>query len=74
MNYLVIELQTTNGTTANIVKQYSDLNSAESAYYSTCSSAVISTVDTHAVVLMNENGITLKNERFIHKEQNNEEV
>lgn len=67
MNYILIELQTSNGTTANIVKQYNDLNSAESAYYSTCASAVISSIDTHAVILMNENGITLKNERFVHK-------
>lgn len=62
MNFLVIELQTTDGTTANLVTQYNELKLAESAFYSICASAVVSMVDTHAVVLMNENGVTLKNE------------
>ena len=74
MNYILVELQTSNGTTANIVNQYNDLNTAESAYYSICASAVISSIDTHAVILMNENGVTLKNERFIHKTPIDEEL
>lgn len=70
MNYLTIELQTNKGTTANIVTQYTDLSAAESAFYSICSSAIISSVEVHAVVLMDENGITLKNEFFTHSSNN----
>ena len=70
MNYLVIELQTTNGTTANIVTQYDNLPQAEQKFYSVCSSAVVSTVDTHAVVLADETGFTMKNECFKHIEEN----
>lgn len=66
MNYLTIELQTNNGTTANIITQYTNLSMAESAFYSTCSSAVVSSVEIHAIVLMDENGNTLKNEFFTH--------
>ena len=66
MNYLTIELQTNNGTTANIVTQQNDLAAAESAYYSICASAVISSVEVHSIVLMDETGMTLKNGFFTH--------
>lgn len=66
MNYLVIELQTNKGTTANIVKQYSTLQQAESAFYSVCASAVISTVEVHSVIIIDETGFVMKNEVFKH--------
>lgn len=66
MNYLVIELQTNNGTTANIVKQYATLPQAESAFYSICASAVISTVEVHSVIIIDETGFVMKNECFKH--------
>ena len=66
MNYLVIELQTNNGTTANIVKQYSTLSQAESAFYSICASAVISAVEVHSVIIIDETGFVMKNECFKH--------
>jgi hypothetical protein len=42
------------------------LVAAESAYYSICASAVISSVDVHSIVLMDETGMTLKNGFFTH--------
>lgn len=69
MNYLVIELQTTNGTTANIVTQYNELANAEQKFYQVCSAAVVSSVDVHAVVLTDEAGFTLKNEVFKHNQE-----
>ena len=66
MNYLVIELQTTTGTTANIVSQYDNLPAAEQKFYLVCSSAVVSNVDTHAVILMDNTGCFIQNECFNH--------
>lgn len=67
MNYLTIELQTNDGVTSNIVTQYNELKLAESAFYSVCSSAIISSVEVHAIILMDENGIVIKNEFFKHE-------
>ena len=69
MNYIVIELQTNNGTTANLVTQYKSLPNAESAFYSVCASAVISKVEIHSVILVDETGFVTKNESFRHIEE-----
>ena len=66
MNYIVIELQTTGGTTANIVNQYSDLPHAEQKFYTVCSSAVVSEVPIHAVAILDDHGFPIKNECFTH--------
>ena len=73
MNYLVIELQTTAGTTANIVTQHNNLPEAEQKFYLVCSSAVVSSVDTHAVILMDNTGCFIRNECFTHVEPEPEE-
>ena len=66
MNYLVIELQTTGGVTSNIVSQYDNLPAAEQKFYLVCSSAVVSQVETHAVILMDSTGCFIRNECFTH--------
>ena len=66
MNYLVIELQTTAGATAHIVTQHDNLPEAEQKFYLVCSSAVVSNVDTHAVILMDNTGCFIQNECFTH--------
>lgn len=66
MNYLVIELQTNAGKTANIVTQYSTLAQAEQKFYQVCSSAVVSTVEVHSVIIIDETGFVMKNECFKH--------
>ena len=66
MNYLVIEMQTTDGTTANIVNQYDNLPEAEQKYYQILSSAVVSTVPIHAAAILDEHGFLVKNESFTH--------
>ena len=66
MNYIVIELQTTGGTTANIVNQYDNLPQAEQKFYTVCSSAVVSEVPIHAVAILDETGNLVKNESFTH--------
>ena len=69
MNYLVIELQTTGSTTANIVTQYSTLAAAQQAFYTICASAVVSTVDMHAVLIVDETGFVMMNESFEHPKE-----
>lgn len=66
MNYLVIELQTTNGTTANLVTQYNDLAKAQQKYYSVLAAAVVSKVDVHSAMIVDETGFLLMNESFKH--------
>ena len=66
MNYIVIELQTNGGSTANLVTKYDTLPAAESAFYSICANAVISQVQVHAVLIVDEKGFVMKNECFQH--------
>ena len=64
--YIVIELQTNGGQTANIVTAHADLNSAESQYHSILASAAVSSVEIHAAVLISDEGFPLKNECYKH--------
>lgn len=66
MNYIVMELQTNGSSTANIVTQYGNLPQAEQKFYQICSSAVVSAVDVHGVMLVDETGFLMKNECFKH--------
>lgn len=68
--YLVMELQTNNGTTASIINQYESLALAEQQYYLILSSAAVSTVEIHAAMLLNCTGIVLKNDFYTHSKDN----
>lgn len=68
--YLVIELQTTNGVTANLVNQYESLALAEQQYYLILSAAAVSTVEIHAAMLLNCTGTVLKNDFYTHSKDN----
>lgn len=67
MSYIVIELQTTNGQTSNIVTAYSDLAQAESAYHSILASAALSNVKYHTALVLNEQGMTIEQRCFEHE-------
>ena len=67
--YILIELQTTNGQTANIVTAFEDKLQAESAYHSVLASAATSSVGIHAAVLLDEKGNLLKREFYRHAAQ-----
>ena len=66
MNYLVIEIQQTNGVVGNFVFAYSDLAQAESKYHAILSVAATSSVHVHTAVLMNETGYMIKHESYDH--------
>lgn len=67
MSYIVVELQTTNGQTSNIVTVYSDLAHAESAYHSVLASAALSEVEYHTALILNEQGMTIEQRCFEHE-------
>ena len=65
--YIIVELQTTNGKTANIVTTKDTLNEAMSAYHMILASASISSVEYHTAVVMDVEGRYLARECYQHK-------
>lgn len=66
MKYIVIELQTTDGTTSTLTYQFDTLALAEQKFYQILSFAVVSEVDIHSAVIMDPTGFVLKNESYNH--------
>ena len=66
MTYIVIELQKTGDTLADIEFAYTDYNKALEKYYKVLAAAVVSTVDVHSASLLDETGAVLLNESFNH--------
>lgn len=64
--YTVIELQTNGGTTALLTYQFSDRDEAESKFHNILSYAAISTVEIHAVSILDPLGDVVKNDRYYH--------
>lgn len=59
MKYLVIELQSNNGSVANIVTDFPDRLQAESKYHTILAAAAVSAVPVHSAVLMTDEGFVL---------------
>lgn len=73
--YIVIELQTNNGTTGNFVFAYADLADAYAKYHAILSAAAKSSVEVHAAVILNEIGGVIESAHFAHhKETEVEEI
>ena len=66
MNYIVLEAQTTGGTTATLVSSYSDRNQAESKYHTVLAAAAISQIEKHTAVLMDETGLCIRSQCYEH--------
>ena len=66
MNYLVIEIQTNSGTTTTLSYQFDSLDLARQKYYTILAAAVVSTIDCHAAMIVDENGFLVQNESFRH--------
>ncbi len=57
MNFVIIEMQTTNGSTAIVTPaSYADEVSAEAAFLQKCAAARVSGLDVHSVSLLDEEG------------------
>lgn len=67
MKYIVIELQTAaDGTVGNLVYAYDDRNAAEQKYHLILAAAAVSTLPSHAAVLLTSEGITLMHACYHH--------
>ena len=60
MNYIIVESQTTNGTTAVLTFVESGLYEALGKYHEKCAAAAGSNIPLHAVSLITENGSPVK--------------
>ena len=67
--YLVIEIQKTGESLAQIVNTYADRNTAEQKYHAVLSAAAVSKVDIHTAVLMFYDGTVFKRESYDHTEE-----
>lgn len=67
--YILQEIQTTGSQTALVPAQtFADRNQAESAFHTALASAAISSVEIHAVALLDEHGNTVRREFYEHKQ------
>ena len=65
--YIVIELQkNSEGTVGSFVWTYDNKNEAESKYYTVLSTAAISNVPKHSVVILHEEGFVIRSESYTH--------
>lgn len=64
MKYIVIELQVQDGTVANMVTAHDNLQQARAKYHAILSAAAVSGLDSHAAVLMEENGAVVAHECY----------
>lgn len=66
--FIVMEIQTGNSV-ATIVNSYESRNDAENKYHSILAAAAISDVPKHGAVMLTDEGERLKNECYIHEEE-----
>ena len=67
MKYIVIELQkNAEGMVANIVTEHSNLNDAESKYFSIMASAAVSNIPVHSAIIVSEEGHPVRHEFYKH--------
>lgn len=67
--YLVIELQTTNGTTSYIGTVKATRDEAEQKYHQILAAAAVSSVEIHTAVILNPEGGKIKGETYKHTPQ-----
>ena len=73
MTYIVIELQTTNGSTSHIITTHTDRNSAESKFHTILAAAAVSQVEEHAALILTHDGRMVRNEVYRHPAQEEEQ-
>ena len=67
--YVVIELQKNGDQLASIVTKHDTVNEADSKFYSVMAAAAISQVEKHACTLLTEDGLSLRNAYYEHKQE-----
>lgn len=66
MKYIVIELQTSGDSVADIVTAFDSQDAAESQYHSVLAAAAISQLDCHAAALMTSEGYCMEYRCYHH--------
>lgn len=67
MTYIIIEMQTTAGTTAIVPPAtYSDRNQAEAAFHTILAAAAVSAVEEHTAVMLTSDGRIVRSECYRH--------
>lgn len=74
MAFIVVELQTTGGTTTVLTTTHDTYAAAQSKYHTVLAYAAVSEVGKHAAALMREDGFVLAHEVFDHEDQDGEEA
>ena len=70
MTYIILEMQTTNGTTSVLPAiTKTDRQEAESTFHSILASAAVSQVDDHACVMLTGDGRLVRSEHYTHLEE-----
>lgn len=65
--FVVIELQKlSDEQIANIVNIYQTREEAENRYHTILAAAAVSSLPVHAAVMLEENGVLIKNEWYTH--------
>ena len=67
--FIIIELQTTDNVTSNIVTTKTTKDEAMSTYHSILAAAAISSVQYHTAVVMDEKGVLIAKECYQHQNQ-----
>lgn len=67
MNFIVTEIQTSNGVSSVLTSTHADLQEAYSKYYTILGFAAVSNIECHAASLMTETGEHIKHDVFRHE-------
>lgn len=67
--YFVIELQTNDGVTSMLTYSFDNRDQAESKFHNILSYAAVSTVEFHAVSIIDRLGVVVRNESYNHPVQ-----
>ena len=65
--YVVIELQKNGDVMSNIVTAHDTLEDAEYKFHTVAAAAAISSVEKHAVTLLNDDGFPIERTHFEHR-------
>lgn len=65
--FLVIEIQKTGNTIANIANAYETMAEADNKYYTILAAAAVSNVPKHGAVLLDENCYCIRNDHYEHE-------
>lgn len=68
MKYIVIEIQSNNGSVGHLFDAYDDWNLAQSKYHTVLAAAAVSAVEVHTAILCNDSGETLEYFSYEHKQ------